>query len=256
MKLNFTVFVCLTGLLFSSPALADPRLDVFVEKFQALGDKWVPGLHPDNPFGPYLDTRLEEGLDDTGRAELETAVRDGNCIRVGELMVEGFQHLYPFLDPAFEDPKSGPVVRFQILSRVQPLAETRCLMHRGYREIAARRNFSEFLVYDLAAEQQMPWASQMADDPDKDELMGILNILASMAFCNDYPPAQRDVWAMLNRSGGDAHGSGGRIVSGRACCASTVCLMMLTTGKWHGLDRCSPMRIALAKCRQRPGAFA
>ena len=91
--LVFVIFIFHLGL--TPEVLAGRRLDLFLEKYNAVNGRMLPMAHADSPFYRYYDRDFEEGLDESQRVLLREAQEEGNCILVNKLLVDVFLSLFP-----------------------------------------------------------------------------------------------------------------------------------------------------------------
>lgn len=86
--LAFLVFAAQISV--AQAAQSDPRLEIFLEKYDALNGR-TPALgHADSPFYPYHTHLFENGLDTSKLKSLRATQKKGNCILVDKLLVAGF----------------------------------------------------------------------------------------------------------------------------------------------------------------------
>ncbi len=181
---------------------ADQRLDLFLQRYEAMKGRNLAPSHPENPFHPYLAKHFEDGLDGENKAELTHAQETGDCITVENLAPKGFLNLYPFLAPAFEDGERGQEL-WSMLTLQGSAAINRCFDHKELSDLASRRDLSEFPPIDIAADiayrQLHGWGDPKTD---RDLLSSIYFSLGKAAFCHDYPASITDVMSSANRHGG------------------------------------------------------
>lgn len=102
--------ICLLTIiaLLISACAADPRLTTFLKKYKKINENeansiFVSWEDKTSPFAPYLYEDFKQGFTSRQRKLYQTAVKNRNCKRIGELEQVGFLNLYPFLRPLFED---------------------------------------------------------------------------------------------------------------------------------------------------------
>ncbi len=183
-------------------ALADQRLDLFLQRYEAMGDRDLPLDHPDNPFRPYLAVPFEEGLNVEQRGQMAKALQRFDCVKIQYLVLEGLVQLYPFLAPAFSEEDRRMQSRLEVMLGTEysdPIM--RCI---NLRELKEFRDLTLFPPIDLADKigKGREFAFNHPPDPELDALYDINFSLGKAAFCNDYPPAIGDVRAYANRGGG------------------------------------------------------
>jgi len=178
-------------------AYADKRLELFLEKYDALNGRKPPLAHVDSPFYPYHKHLFENGLDAAKLKSLRAAQKKGNCILVEELVIEGFLGLFPFLKPAFDDSKRHSKLRFMIAKDHRPEIG-RCNDLRGMREMMTLHPLGKLPPVDFA-ERDFGKSNDLLDPI---EISFYLHGFGERAFCNDYPPSIADLRAIANRPAG------------------------------------------------------
>jgi hypothetical protein len=202
-RIYYFVAIILAGIYSTTIAKADPRLDLFVQKYNAMADKRLPLSHRDNPFSSYLGRHFEEGLDSKDRVELLRLQKNGDCWLIDRLLVKGFLQLYPFLKPAFIDETRGRKLSFMISSQYTA-PDKYCFAQKMLNEIRARRNLADFAPIDMGLEIMLKQQRRRERKPetDRDFVSGIQLRLGDSAFCGDYPPSIKEVLANANKPGG------------------------------------------------------
>ncbi|VAW18674.1 hypothetical protein MNBD_ALPHA09-1692 [hydrothermal vent metagenome] len=202
-RLSFFLTVILAGWTAHVNAQADPRLDLFVQKYENLKNKRLSLAHPGNPFYPYIDKHFETGLDSKDKAELARVQENGDCIKVDLLVIKGFLQLYPFLEPAFLDETNGNKLKFMISSGYSAPG-SRCFAYMQLNELRARRSLEEFAPIDVGTEMAIIQKQRRDHQPETDRniIYEIQFRLGRTAFCSDYPPSIKDVLTAANKNGG------------------------------------------------------
>ena len=200
-KANIRLWLVLAVLLMhfvvASVAHADRRLDIFIEKYNALNGRTPPLAHIDSPFYPYHKHLFEQGLDEANLKALRDAQKKGKCILVDELVVKGFLGLFPFLKPAFDNRKRHTNLLFMIAKDGRP-EDGRCMDHSRMRELLTLRPLGALPAVDFA--ERGISQSYVPRDPKGPHIA--LHGFGRRAFCDDYPPSIGDLRAIANRPGG------------------------------------------------------
>lgn len=165
--------------------------------------KYVSARHKDNPFTPYLDTYIEAGLDAADQAALKRLQESGDCIFLHELLAKGFLKLYPFLAPAFDDPKRRRQLDYALESNYEP-AVRRCHVYVRLNEMAKKRSPEDFLLIDMLAEFTEPDLVKHPPEEGSDrQIWREINFTSgTLAFCFDYPWSIEDILTSANSRGG------------------------------------------------------
>jgi hypothetical protein len=199
-------FLVLAAQISVAQALqTDPRLDLFLKKYDEVKDRLVPMGHEDSPFYRYYDRRFESGLDTVQRKLLHKVQKKGDCILADSLMIEGFIGLFPFLGPVFENINRRSKLSI-LMSNSSPPETTRCHNHSSMRVLFARRKRDEFPPVDFAElhPNYQEWEEEEKRDPGLKKLRLTLGGFGNAAFCDDYRPSIADLRAIVNRPGGMA----------------------------------------------------
>ena len=205
-KHHLFVYALISGLLLIFPitsAMSDQRLTQFLQKFETLQNKHLPLDHPDNPFHGRTSPPFETGLDAKKHATFINAQTKGDCFLVDQLIVEGFLNLYPFLEPAFKNEKTGGKLIFMLNHGYQSPA-TRCFAHKFINDLKKRRALKEFspLNMGLEVDQKHERVKRSEPETDRDILISSQFRLGKTAFCSDYPLSIKDVITTANKPGG------------------------------------------------------
>jgi hypothetical protein len=180
-------------------AQTDRRLEIFLEKYDALNGRTPSLAHAKSPFFPYHGKNFEEGLDAVKLQSLHGAQKNGNCILVHKLVLEGFLGLFPFLKPAFSDSDRGIYLRGMILTDDRPVLR-RCWDHRKMKKLLTLYPLEELLPVDFA-KKSLGHSSDLLDPKVPRRALRGFGI---RAFCDDYPPSIAELRAIANRNGGMA----------------------------------------------------
>jgi hypothetical protein len=189
--------ILIMQLVLMPSAYADKRLELFLEKYDALNGRKPPLAHVDSPFYPYHRHLFEYGLDAEKLKSLRAAQKKGNCILVDELVIEGFLGLFPFLKPAFDDGKRHSILWFMIAKDHRPEIG-RCRDHRGMREMLSLHPLGKLPPVDFAERN----FGRSYDLLSPNEQSFYLHGFGERAFCDDYSPSIADLRAIANRPGG------------------------------------------------------
>lgn len=189
--------VALIGSLLLGPVVhADPRLALFLEKYEELEGRTPPLAHADSPFYPYHTRLFETGLDDKKLSALRSAQRKGDCVKVEYLLLEGFLGLFPFLKPAFEGERRANLM-FMIAKDGRP-EHGRCEDHSKIQEALTLKPLAELPPVDFAETDY----ARSNDLLDPKTPRAAIQGFGERAFCDDYPPSIDDLRAIVNRPGG------------------------------------------------------
>ena len=197
----------------------DPRLEIFLEKYDALNGRTPLLAHPDSPFFPYHNRNYEEGLDALQIMKLHKAQEEGECSFVTTLVIDGFLSLFPFLKPAFSDSKRGLYLRVMISKDNRPEMR-RCWDYRKRKKLLTLHPLEEMLPVDFAKKS----SGGSSDLLDPKVPRRALHGFGTRAFCDDYPPSITDLRAIANRPGG-------------VVLTEQEGLYLLERARVHGLDK-------------------
>lgn len=200
-KINFHFTLIILSLVVQiapvQAAQSNTRLELFLEKYDALNGRTPPLSHADSPFYPYHKQLFESGLDTAKLKSLRAAQKKGNCILVDKLVVAGFLSLFPFLKSAFDDSNRSAILSFMISKGHRPEIG-RCWDHREIRKLLMLRPLEELPAIDFPE-----WSFDKSYDLlDLKESRFALHGFGERAFCDDYPPSIADLRAIANRPGG------------------------------------------------------
>ncbi|WP_425088710.1 hypothetical protein [Stappia sp.] len=184
---------------------AEPALsaDDFAEAYQYW--RWELGSrdagHAESPLRPFLDWPMHRGLDGE---DLELFFRlqdEGYCWHMTGFAERGFLKHHPYLEPVFDDVSIG--FAFQLVID-RSTAGRRCVARRALKKVASRafRETGSWEPVDLpgtADEAALGAASARLGQPADllRKRRDAYRALYRLAFCEDYPPALRDMQTYL-----------------------------------------------------------
>ena len=205
MKNRFWLIFAILFIYFaaSGAAHADRRLELFLEKFNAVDGLILPMAHADSPLYPYYHRDFEDGLDESRRVLLRKAQEAGNCVLVDKLVVDGFLSLFAFLKPAIADYERYVELKIMISLRGRP-ARGRCHYHSYMSKIFDGRRREVYPPVDFLAPDTkiLKWGNEPIADLKTLKLA--LSLIGKAALCDDYRLAIADLIGIVNRPGGMA----------------------------------------------------
>ncbi|MCA1244838.1 hypothetical protein LC092_20540 [Stappia stellulata] len=184
---------------------AEPALsaDDFAEAYQYW--RWELGSrdagHAESPLRPFLDWPMHRGLDGE---DLELFFRlqdEGYCWHMTGFAERGFLKHHPYLEPVFDDVSIG--FAFQLVID-RSTAGRRCVARRALKKVASRafRETGSWEPVDLpgTADDAALGATSARLGQPADLLRkrrDAYRALYRLGFCEDYPPALRDMETYL-----------------------------------------------------------
>ena len=184
----------------ASQRTEQPSIVAFIDDVNRFAETKKSWRHPESPLALYFLVPLEQGLNEREKQKLARLEEQGRCLEVLDLLIKGFQQLYPALAPAFAQRSLCSKLHVALGTSRLP-SSVRCHSRRMLQEALAalpsRPDKPISLSLALSRLRTLP----ETEGPQR-LLAQAWFELGTLAFCHNDRPATTLVLASANRPGG------------------------------------------------------